>query len=212
MSEKSAMTRQERTQQNICLILETAISLFNERGYEETTVADISKATGLSNGSIYHLFPSKQDILKQIYHKYINISIGLLENLEEKVKDPYPVLLKFMLDVQALWMHTGPMMLDNKFRWDTERSKDGCSTIQREELTVFLKAAQTAGILQGENQIEDAVEFLFTLQRGLLYGWAIRDDFDIMVYSKKFWEPVLKAFLAGDIVIAPQNAGKMKKR
>lgn len=201
MSEKSTMSRQERTQQNIQLILETAICLFNEKGYEETTMTDISKATGLSNGSIYHLFSSKQEILKQIYHRYINISIGLLDQIEEKVKNPYPVLLNFMLDVQKLWMHTGRMMLDNKFRWDTERSKDGCSTIQREELTVFLKAAQDAGTLKGKSQVEGTVEFLFTLQRGILYGWAIRDDFDIEKYSKKFWEPVLKALLAGNLNI-----------
>lgn len=206
MAEK--LSRQERTQQNIHLILETAISLFNERGYEETTMTDISKATGLSNGSIYHLFPSKQDILKQIYHKYINISLGLLENLEEKAKDPYPVLLQFMLDVQALWMHTGSMMLDNKFRWDTERSKDGCSVIQREELTAFLQAAQAAGTLKGKNCIADAVEFLFTLQRGILYGWAIRDDFDIVAYAERFWQPVLQALLAGNLVIGNEEKEK----
>ena len=145
MPEENTLTRQERTQQNINLILETAIVLFNQRGYDETTMTDISKATGLSNGSIYHLFKSKQEILKQIYHKYINISVGLLENLEEKIKNPFPILLQFMLDVEELWIHTGPMMLDNKFRWDTERSKAGCSTIQREELTIFLTAAQKAG-------------------------------------------------------------------
>lgn len=92
-------------------------------------------------------------------------------------------------------------MLDNKYRWDTERSKEGCSTIQRRELTEFLLAAEQAGTLPLGNCVDDAVEFLFTMQRGILYGWSIRDDFDIQEYSRKFWEPVLLAFVRGELKI-----------
>lgn len=61
--------RQLKTQANYNLVLDTAITLFNERGYDQTTMSDISKATGLSNGSLYHLFESKDEILRQIYYR-----------------------------------------------------------------------------------------------------------------------------------------------
>lgn len=194
-------TRQERTQQNIDSILEASIRLFNEQGYTETTMKDISQETGISYGSIYHLFDSKQEILREIYRRYINVPSDLLENVAEKVKDPYPVLLQYMLDIQALWEYTGPMMISNKYIWDTERTQAGCSTIMRNELTEFMRAAQAAGTLRADINVQDAVEFFFTLQRGILYGWAIRDDFDMQSYARKFWAPVIQAFVRGTLVI-----------
>jgi AcrR family transcriptional regulator len=43
-------------------ILEAALRLFAERGYEATTVADIRELAGASTGSMYHHFASKEDI------------------------------------------------------------------------------------------------------------------------------------------------------
>ncbi|WP_124067106.1 TetR/AcrR family transcriptional regulator [Clostridium sp. E02] len=201
MATHKNMSRQEKTKRNYQLILETAIKLFNDNGYDETTISDISKVTGISNGSIYHLFTSKQEILKQIYNQYINISLGLTKDIDEKVKDPYNHLLKFMLDVQNLWIKTGPMMLTNKFRWTSSRTTSGCSPIQREELVTFIAMAQEAGTISNHLHITDTVEFLFTIQRGILYGWTIRDDFDIHKYSVKFWEPILRALIDGNLNI-----------
>ncbi len=201
MATHKQMSRQDKTQQNYQLILETAIRLFNANGYDETTISDISKETGISNGSIYHLFSSKQEILKQIYNQYINVSLGLTKDIEQKVKDPYNQLFDFMLDVQDLWIKTGPMMLTNKFRWSSSRSTSGCSPIQREELITFIVMAQEAGTISKNLHIADTVEFLFTIQRGILYGWTIRDDFDIREYSRKFWGPVLEALIDGNLNI-----------
>ena len=57
--DKTPSIRQQRKQINYNLVLDTAIKLFNERGYEQTTMGDISSETGISNGSLYHMFGSK---------------------------------------------------------------------------------------------------------------------------------------------------------
>ena len=44
-------------------IIEAAIACFLERGYTNTSVSDIIKASGLSSGSIYSHFSGKEDIL-----------------------------------------------------------------------------------------------------------------------------------------------------
>lgn len=44
-------------------IIEAAIACFLERGYTNTSVSDIIKASGLSSGSIYSHFTGKEDIL-----------------------------------------------------------------------------------------------------------------------------------------------------
>lgn len=47
--------RQEKSRTNYNAVLDTSIVLFNKKGYKDTTIKDICEATGLSNGSVYHL-------------------------------------------------------------------------------------------------------------------------------------------------------------
>jgi len=44
-------------------MIETAYSLFQQRGYETTTVHDIVKALGVAQGLFYYYFKSKEDVL-----------------------------------------------------------------------------------------------------------------------------------------------------
>src|SRR5216110_744520 len=51
-------------------ILETALALFRERGFEETTIRDIAGRAGLSLGAAYYYFKSKEAIVGA-YYDYI---------------------------------------------------------------------------------------------------------------------------------------------
>ncbi len=46
-------------------ILEAAIRLFRERGFEGVTVAEVMGAAGLTHGAFYGYFTSKQDLIAQ---------------------------------------------------------------------------------------------------------------------------------------------------
>jgi AcrR family transcriptional regulator len=48
-------------------ILDAALPLFLARGYEATTVADVVRASGVSNGSVYHHFGAKEAIAGEVY-------------------------------------------------------------------------------------------------------------------------------------------------
>jgi AcrR family transcriptional regulator len=48
-------------------ILETALALFRERGFEETTIRDIAGRAGLSLGAAYYYFKSKEAIVGAYY-------------------------------------------------------------------------------------------------------------------------------------------------
>ncbi len=44
-------------------IVDAATRLFADQGFSRTTMADIVTASGLSNGAVYHYFPSKIDLV-----------------------------------------------------------------------------------------------------------------------------------------------------
>ena len=48
-------------------ILDTALELFRERGFEETTIRDIAARAGLSLGAAYYYFKSKEAIVGAYY-------------------------------------------------------------------------------------------------------------------------------------------------
>jgi AcrR family transcriptional regulator len=50
-------------------VLDTALSLFRERGFDETTMRDIAAEAGLSLGAAYHYFPSKEALAFAYYER-----------------------------------------------------------------------------------------------------------------------------------------------
>ncbi|MDR7071457.1 TetR/AcrR family transcriptional regulator [Fictibacillus barbaricus] len=51
-------------------IIEKAIEMFAEKGYHATSVQEIAKALSISKGGFYTYFPSKDDLIIEIFHYY----------------------------------------------------------------------------------------------------------------------------------------------
>ena len=64
-------------------IIEAAVSCFLEKGYTNTSMSDIIKASGLSSGSIYSHFTGKEDILTTAINERLNNVKELYETLPE---------------------------------------------------------------------------------------------------------------------------------
>ena len=52
-------------------ILEVSFRLFQEKGYDHTTIQDIVNGLGMSKGAVYHHFKSKEEILDQIGRAHV---------------------------------------------------------------------------------------------------------------------------------------------
>lgn len=72
-------------------IIEAAIDCFLERGYTNTSMSDIIKASGLSSGSIYSHFSGKEDILISAINERLNNVKELYAALPEGA-DPQDIL------------------------------------------------------------------------------------------------------------------------
>jgi AcrR family transcriptional regulator len=67
MQKKSAKT--QKGDQTKALILETALEMFQERGYEQTTMRAIAEKAKLSLGNAYYYFHSKEYLIQAFYHR-----------------------------------------------------------------------------------------------------------------------------------------------
>lgn len=56
-----------RAEQTRTAIIEAALRLFRETGYEATTMRAIARAAGVSTGSAYYYFSSKEELIQEFY-------------------------------------------------------------------------------------------------------------------------------------------------
>ncbi|GAB2931684.1 TetR/AcrR family transcriptional regulator [Streptomyces mayteni] len=61
-------------------LLEVAVGVFNERGYDGTSMEHLSRAAGISKSSIYHHVPSKEELLRRALARALD---GLFAVLDE---------------------------------------------------------------------------------------------------------------------------------
>jgi AcrR family transcriptional regulator len=56
-----------RAQQTRAAIIEAALALFRERGYDATTMREIASRAGVSTGNAYYYFSSKEQLIQEFY-------------------------------------------------------------------------------------------------------------------------------------------------
>ncbi|WP_072346949.1 TetR/AcrR family transcriptional regulator [Devosia enhydra] len=72
---RTVKTSAERQQE----LVEIALRLFLEKGYEATTISEVIAATGLSKGAFYHHFAAKEDLLEAIAVRIVDDSLSQID-------------------------------------------------------------------------------------------------------------------------------------
>ena len=78
------MARNKHPEQTVQLILDTASTLFLQKGYDKTTLQDIIDATKLSKGAIYHHFASKEATIIAVVDRMGECNAAVLAEVRDK--------------------------------------------------------------------------------------------------------------------------------
>ncbi|WP_420148583.1 TetR/AcrR family transcriptional regulator, partial [Spirosoma sp.] len=79
---KNDLSKAERTRQ---YIIETTAGIFNTKGYAGTSLSDLTEATGLTKGSIYGNFGSKEEVALACFdYNLSKINQAILHRLSEE--------------------------------------------------------------------------------------------------------------------------------
>lgn len=87
-SPKNAEEPLERRQ----IILNTAAELFSLSGYDRTSIRDIAARAGLLPGSVYHHFPSKEELYLAVLREGFVTQMARIKKAIKKGKDPWSKL------------------------------------------------------------------------------------------------------------------------
>jgi AcrR family transcriptional regulator len=83
---KTPTTLWDRTRQMASReILETALRLFTEQGYDETTIAQIAREAGVSQRTLFRYFGTKEDLLGGSQDRFVQVLTDTISELPADV-------------------------------------------------------------------------------------------------------------------------------
>lgn len=162
-------------------IIETSVKLFNEKGCLNTSTRHISNELGISVGNLYYHFKNKEEILIEIFLRYVNAVFKEISFLNHS-QDEIFLLKNFLVDtldsnIEYRFLHLELNLLLISF------SK--FKTIMQEQLKLEIKMIKELlyhqikyGYLKQLNEIE--IEFLVSnswiLASSNLSYWNLLSD------------------------------------
>jgi len=91
--------RERKRQQTRQELIGAAMRLFEERGYEQTTVAEIASAAGVSTKTFFNYFASKDEVLFPHLSRRIDAAVALIEQrgADDQMADVLVAAMQHML-------------------------------------------------------------------------------------------------------------------
>ena len=80
-------------------IVRSAAMLFDERGYHQTSMADIAADVGIKKPTLYHYVTSKEEILFLIHKEFVGLLVAAQEERDASGGSPDELLRGVMTDI-----------------------------------------------------------------------------------------------------------------
>lgn len=155
-------------------IFRTALDLFEKRGYEQTTVADITNAADVGKGTFFSYFPSKESI-------FAHLGSALTDDMDEMVagrsSQSAASQIRDVFDLAAEW-HTANRTLSQHVMMAVLKSASAMEedrlNQQRflELLSSVIQTGQARGEFRAETKPGDAALALAGIYFSVLLLWA----------------------------------------
>jgi AcrR family transcriptional regulator len=103
-------------------ILATAVELFDKQGYEASSVQEIVDGAGVTKGSFYHHFDSKEAVLLVIHDTFIDHQLEVLDSIttgNRPIRESLAELIEeIVVGVEAFQAHQRIFYEQNRFLTD----------------------------------------------------------------------------------------------
>ena len=175
------------------LILDTALHLFTDRGYFNTSIRDIQKEATVSTGSIYHHFATKEAIAKALLAKIestmvdeINLIMEATQSAHERCK----AVLKYLFEATEDNKNAIHFMLYAKHNEFISDEGPVCTsrpfTLMKEIIVEGIKNGEVRKLtpeIIGVNIFGSAIRLICLRVDGVI-------DEPLPIYLEEFWECV----------------------
>lgn len=158
-------------------LVKAIVQLSQEKGYEKVTIRDICRKAGISIGSFYHHFSSKEELATEAYY---HIDKLIIENFTKicETKSPeenlYCILesyLKYIEDEIGMLIKT----YYNLILKENSISAFAPDRLYFKKLQQVLTECVKDGYLQEPDNFTELTEYCIRFQRGLIFDWSLHN-------------------------------------
>ena len=175
---------------------EKAIELFREHGYDNVSVSMICEACGVTSGSFYHHFSTKEELLSHYLNAEVahHFELTVIELVD--IQDPKERLWIVLSDITQYWLMFGNRLgkqlwasiVNNKIPlfFDTEEFQPVDMIVKK-----LIETCIADGIV---NRSDDAAlirRMLYSIVIGLSIQWATFDGFDFLAEFRKEYDALM---------------------
>jgi len=151
-------------------ILAVAIDLFNERGYDATSVADLATRLGVSKSALYHHFASREELLEVAVDDALTALEHVLDDPAAQTGAPIDrlrVVLRGAVLVLVERLPSVTLLLRVRGNSPAERRAVERRRLFDQRVTMLVTAAQAAGEVRSDIDGSVATRLLFGMINSL---------------------------------------------
>jgi AcrR family transcriptional regulator len=178
-------------------IIAAAATLFGEKGYHNTTTAEIAESAGVAAGTIYIYFSSKEELLVAVFEEFLGVHMDRLRegiasesNPETKLKR----LLRLGLELMEQNPDSARIFL-SQLRQSTSMIKMVVKRSSRAYKDI-IEGILEQGIREGfcrQMNVRSAASMLFGAYQSLVLDWVADDcSYRLADYADELADFVLK--------------------
>ena len=183
------------------LIAKKAARLFIKKGYGNTTIREISKATGLAMGNLYDYIEKKEDILClvfDVFHRVVEDTsygpaIDAIEDPEEQVRASIRIAQKNIYDFrdEVMLMYRESHLLPHKY---LERAKQQ-ELKQIKQTEGYIRKGVEKGVFKVKDTYFAACMQFCLLASAAVRGWTFEGK-----YSRKKADKLMEDYIVKNLL------------
>lgn len=175
-------------------ILLAAFSCFGDKGFHATTMDDLVRASGLSKGSLYWHFRSKEEVFLALFDSFAAELYGEWDAAAQSGADALEVLRRECeIAVEILSNDRMGLLAWAEFlNHPTARERMGeIYQTARDKLATIIERGRSEGRLRAGPPCEEVAGALVGTIEGLLLQWLVDPDFALKRHFDSAWEVLM---------------------
>lgn len=177
-------------------IFETSMKLFAEKGYDATSIEDITETVGVAKGTLYYHFTSKEEIFDflveegiKLLQNSVDIKAAKYANYLDKIKAIVLIQIKIVNKYEDL------INIILTQLWGKEKRNQKCQKLiydYIDKIEDIVNIGISKGQIKGEDAKIIATEIYGLICSTLVYKMREREKFDISTIYNTFESTIIK--------------------
>jgi AcrR family transcriptional regulator len=164
-------------------IVDSAVALFDEKGFADVTVADICERADVANKTFFNHFPSKRDLLREIARAAL---VHFLETIEEARRAEVGTRERLRMLFQRIAddaLEAGPMhrellaeIIHVAYEAGTDRDQ---ARLLHQAFRALVRDGRSAGDVDTSHTLETQTDMVIGAFYALMINWANLDEYPL---------------------------------